>query len=485
MALSFLEQFRVIANKIRFFLLCLCIGSYVAQAQNPIVNPTVSSEILAEVVDGAGRPLPVEVDDSLFDFFDDYSWRMFVALNWPAVKGQRGIADSSLDLNDTSRPRVWETWKSAFESIPPNGKQPTPWESFDAVVPIVGVPFVGGGASKIFGSFTRFGDISQADFGNLAGPLVCRNNTFAHYEIRVNQKQFDFIVSEKLYDRKVIDGITTPVSFPSGSIEVKAAWREFNDSDSPETRKRYYRVEALAQDYRTNAGVKKEFGLIGLHIVQKTPLRPQWIWSSFEHVDNVPSFGQRPAPGSKFSLNEPALSQNLFPATATDTATSETYLDSNSEPILAVAGARVATPMQVIRKLPIAPQTLSTNQRYQNKLAGTVWANYMIVTTQWPSDPSTPDGTPFPPDPTGNSNDVSISNTTMETYFQNGTSCMTCHHLFGSNKLDFVFFPSVHAQSQDPGPEGSDIAKFMKRMDKEFSKFRENSLKNDAKRLGF
>jgi hypothetical protein len=29
-------------------------------------------------------------------------------------------------------------------------------------------------------------------------------------------------------------------------------------------------------------------GLVGLHIVQKTASRPQWIWSTFEQIDNVP-----------------------------------------------------------------------------------------------------------------------------------------------------------------------------------------------------
>ena len=33
---------------------------------------------------------------------------------------------------------------------------------------------------------------------------------------------------------------------------------------------------------------QRTMGLVGLHIVSKTPARPQWIWSTFEQVDNVP-----------------------------------------------------------------------------------------------------------------------------------------------------------------------------------------------------
>ena len=139
-------------------------------AQVPISSATVSPTVLSEVVDGAGVDLPVTVSQLPIDFFDDYSWRMFVALNWPAKAGQRGVADTSKTVGDLSAQRVWETWKSAYETIPPKGKQPTPWSSFDAEVPISGIPFAGGGEKKIFGSFTKFGDISQADFTSLAGP---------------------------------------------------------------------------------------------------------------------------------------------------------------------------------------------------------------------------------------------------------------------------------------------------------------------------
>ena len=32
----------------------------------------------------------------------------------------------------------------------------------------------------------------------------------------------------------------------------------------------------------------RTLGLIGFHAVHKTVARPQWIWTSFEHVKNVP-----------------------------------------------------------------------------------------------------------------------------------------------------------------------------------------------------
>jgi len=33
---------------------------------------------------------------------------------------------------------------------------------------------------------------------------------------------------------------------------------------------------------------KADIALVGLHIMIKTHYRPQWLWSTFEQVDNVP-----------------------------------------------------------------------------------------------------------------------------------------------------------------------------------------------------
>src|SRR5262249_48210384 len=71
-------------------------------------------------------------------FFDDFSWRIFVALNWPAVTGRRGVPDKSKAFGDPSvSSTVWETWKASYEIIPPNAEQepPTPWDSFRSLLP--------------------------------------------------------------------------------------------------------------------------------------------------------------------------------------------------------------------------------------------------------------------------------------------------------------------------------------------------------------
>ncbi len=43
-------------------------------------------------------------------FFDDFSWRSFVALVWPALDGQRGTPDPAQTASGKG-PRVFETYK--------------------------------------------------------------------------------------------------------------------------------------------------------------------------------------------------------------------------------------------------------------------------------------------------------------------------------------------------------------------------------------
>jgi hypothetical protein len=236
---------------------------------------------------------------------------------------------------------------------------------------------------------------------------------------------------------------TTPVPFKSGSTETKAAWRVLTDADTAEVRKRYYIVPgAQVLDVSSGQCVARDIALVGFHIVTKTPHRPQWIWSSFEHVDNVPGLSSEPQPpaGIPRSFNNSSQQQTLIP--------------ENRPPRLSPDNPPVSdpTPMQVVRKQAIKPKTMDMNRAYWDlpEIKGTVWQNYMLVMTQWPTQvaPETPNnnGTPFP------SSGSSLANTTMETYFQfdDGSGhCMTCHHLSNRRGRDFVMFVTFDAFRPD------------------------------------
>lgn len=390
----------------------------------PIVSPDPIADIALTTFDPSA-------------LFANYSWRAFIALNWPAKTGaaNRGQPDRTRAFGDVSGPRVWSTWKSRFEIFQPNGATPSPWASYEGQNPC-GTGF----ASDVMtlSSFTAFGDFNQATFSltKLGNPLVAQNKNYTRYEVRVNQQEFETIVGHKWFLASNLPTQTSPVPFNSGSIEVKAAWRILTDSDTSAIRGRYYIVpKAQVFDVAQAKCILQDVALVGFHIVAKTPSRPQWIWSSFEHVDNVPPASSEPKPpaGIPFSYNDPTKPSELNPPTR--------------PPAISPANPPLAAPipMQVVRQQRITAASMDMNRVYWNlpEIKGTVWQNYMLVMTQWPTEisPENPDnaGAPFPSDGSN------LSNTTMETYFQQDATCMDCHQVSNAKGRDFVMFVTFDA----------------------------------------
>jgi hypothetical protein len=101
-------------------------------------------------------------------------------------------------------------------------------------------------------------------------------------------------------------------------------------------------------------------------------------------------------------------------------------------------------PVQVVRENPIPDSTQQTNDRYHNhaRIKDTVWKNYDLVATQWPTAPQDRgNGKPFP--------EGKVANVTIETHVQT-SSCMTCHGFPNPKSADFVWMLYLRAY---PSPE--------------------------------
>jgi hypothetical protein len=67
------------------------------------------------------------------NFFDDFSWRSFAALIWPAAQGQRGVPDPAKTNFPVTGPLVFETYKADWESFPPpSAPNPPPADDLPA-----------------------------------------------------------------------------------------------------------------------------------------------------------------------------------------------------------------------------------------------------------------------------------------------------------------------------------------------------------------
>ena len=234
--------------------------------------------------------------------FDAFAWRAFIALNWPAVADadRRGEPDRARTLADPGA-RVWETFKARYELFPigPDGKPtaPTPWASWDGRNPC-GANF--DNRSKTLASFTPYAEFNQPGVapGESTNPLVAQNRTYTRYEIRVNEPEYDAVAGAGWSEGRNLPDEAHPADLPVGSIAVKAAWRLMTDADTPAVRARYYIVNnAVVVDVAASRAAgrivcaKADLGLVGFHIMIKTRYRPQWLWSTFEQVDNVPPAG--------------------------------------------------------------------------------------------------------------------------------------------------------------------------------------------------
>ncbi len=361
-------------------------------------------------------------------FFDDYSWRSFIALVWPALQDQRGVPDTTKTVGAPG-PRVFETYKGLWELFHVDGSAPSAWNAYDPpAMNACGVQTAFG--DLVLASFSKFSDLGQAGFGTLTGPLVAQNQTYVSYLTAYNQIEFDQITSNSWYLRAKLPA---SITFPNQSLDIKSAWMDMTNAKNPQ---RYYTRTATVMDPMTGKCSPKTVGLVGLHIVQKTPSQPQWIWSTFEQVDNVPP-AQAGAPGT-FGFNDgsgkPMPATNPYPITPLPTPVPSPFNVTRTKPIstLVVSGL---------------PSTVQTNANYQAALKGTPWQFYQLVMTQWPVPGNTPanPGTPtftFP----GTGATTSFANTTMETFDQSSIAfgCMSCHNTT-KTQTDFLWSLADHA----------------------------------------
>ncbi|MGZ5576196.1 MAG: hypothetical protein ACXWEV_04890 [Methylobacter sp.] len=193
-------------------------------------------------------------------------------------------------------------------------------------------------------------------------------------------------------------------------------------SKQPDDAKKFYTTDALIFDPQTKQCSKQTVGLVGLHVTKKTKQLPQWMWATFEHVDNAPDVQDgkaTPVAGKQYNFYNPTC----------------TTCPLNTPP----SKTQPNMPTQVGRLIPVDSTSTAPNATYQSALKAlrvdNVWQNYMLVDAQWGASPS-PIGEPNQP--------KFLANTVMETYLQGAVVdqqaphvCINCHGLANKTDLDF------------------------------------------------
>jgi hypothetical protein len=425
---------------------------------------------------------PTYLDDvpglQLFCDFHTFSWNQFLYFTQMQPDPNNGGQITPLFLHQAP-------WYNALE---PNGSNPP-------------TAFPGGSTALQVSEL----DQSQGQAGD-DDHLLDVDNATVLYDIRFNSEMYGAILSGKLYTEQLFkaacdprgDGsCTNPLYLPPttvspphspavpGSVEFKSAWRDFGSPGA-----------CPVQQFYCNG----RFGLVGLHIVQKTQSHGEWIWMSFEHVANDPDcypFGDTPvAPtsplGTPWSFFNPAtagspvMSSQICQVTANPPQSPQCNADpqsAGSDAYHAVNICRTdylppggASPSNCTLVPGGPPQQSSNSSGNVACLNATiipqrsgVWKNYKMIGSLWlrGNTPPTQDfrvqiNQPQPSDttipykqPVGFPN---LANTTMETWMQAGSTgydpnasdkppstnatqagCFLCHNLpssFGEFRAD-------------------------------------------------
>jgi hypothetical protein len=423
--------------------------------------------------------------------FDNMAWQMFVALNWRAgAQGQpprQGLTASGA--------RVWQTWPRV-ESVFGHGKLPGCANPTGLPVLVV--------ASKGYGlPSPKNQEYLQASTGL---PLIDVNGNWTIFERRLNTREAGYIKApnnkptQNLYTKSGQQAFVAAgqkVAFPTsaitpigttGAMEIKASWRIL-EAKKGDDLSRYFVMRALLQVTGDLVkGGKKicepvTVGLVGMHILQRNPTNPvnnqlldQWIWATFEHVDNVPTaanacdptgatpcstFDQPTCGGatldssvrySYYDPKAPTTTTNLAP---TPTAGNPSFAWSAKQPYAALyRTSGGGTSPQAVRCWQVYNLTQSLNTAWRTQLAGvpSVFGNYMLVGTQWGAHVEPLRGFDMPADAVPGL----LSNLTLETYIQNYTkvvnnqgpgSCIGCHSfatlVVDQAPSDLSFLPSL------------------------------------------
>ncbi len=357
---------------------------------------------------------------------DVFSWEQFIALNWPAKEGERG-KPADLKNIDSDGVRVWETWKEDYEVYLFDGSKPKPWEAPQSF------PSECTEADKMLTRSSKVSDVVDQTLqalpadGTMLPELKDQNGRLVRYEIRLNEKLFNYILKNGLYNGET-QAKAQSIDFPIGSQLLKAAWREVDKKEAPF----FLTTEACVcedtKDGKPSECGLRTMGLAGFHLMTKTESAPQWIWSTYEQVDNTTAIHPQVTP-----LNDPECTSERCP------------------PNLQTPQG---VPTQLTRVIPIPEGTANLNKLVQNSefFENSFIKNYELVGTQWPvNGGKDTNKTVFSVKP------ELLANTTMESFSQNTSSCMGCHVMSRTlNPYKYVSADfSFTLNNAKPLPEGS------------------------------
>ncbi|MDB5093737.1 MAG: hypothetical protein JWO85_1838 [Candidatus Eremiobacteraeota bacterium] len=298
-------------------------------AQAPIPTVTVGPAVPADIPGGAPSAQLAQAAA--------FAWQEFIALNWAAVPqtglpNTRDTPDTTCAFDDpacASRPRVWETFRSKLEIFPGNFGTPNGYSAsapdfgYDAAPAYnynVAVAPCGGQATPVPTAWVNLDESDQITIDSMFAGIGPKSSTInsdpqmIRFLAKANRTEYDYASLNKWWISVPSSVVTatknylasatadptpapsgvpaTTVSLPYGTIEMKAGWRVLTDAEMKSGRfhtatARYYEFVYPPGKPRTYCWHQATFGLVALHVIQKTPTAPYFVYATFEQADNI------------------------------------------------------------------------------------------------------------------------------------------------------------------------------------------------------
>ena len=401
------------------------------QIPQPVTPALLTSGQPCQEVVSTNGLLPNDPLGNLQRGFDFYSWLTFIALNSPADgktigQGPRPGGDA------LTRWESLQNYRPLADVMLPGGAKPT-W----------GTRIVPDACKKLDGPGKIVLQVIEEAWNQpfKTGPLIDQNGNYALFDILMNEPMFDFILDNGLYSKQGQQSFNEEIAFPEGvnpdpkkqpptlgrmgAVMLKTSWRVLDPDKDKALAARFHTADTLIYfPPGTAAGpscVEKTLGLVALHVGHKTKPAPQWVWSTFEQVDNVPD-------QSAVAAGQLLPRYSFFNAACKDCPVNQTPPQPWDPPASLQFHSNFRSQVVRVKSLPqeVIDEVADLNRQFRAVLKGTVWENYELITTQWPSDATNPI------DPTGVPAPTYLANTTLETYSQGSvplasSSCMACH----------------------------------------------------------
>lgn len=486
----------------------------------PLTTPGVKTEKPAEAAAPAAKPetkaaqkleIPKSIDQSLIGVptdvpwpdqhnFDVFGWQEFIALNWPADTATCTANSKETPISNQTSPRVWQTYLQDSAVFPASGSPPA-WCSnkddalyahlrrFKAADVKAAVDLAkkkkNNKITLVLDRISKAGDEhvnNKVDSVNQAvgGVLTDQNGRFVRYQVMVSEDAYKFIVQPLASDPSInlwtaagqaqyftktkTQSLDLPpnATHPGTFLEVKASWKVLSDAEQKGGR--FFMSDAVVNTAAGDAPAQWQavtVGLVGMHIAHKTKSAPQWAWSTFEHVDNTTvSFNNKNCPQAPTYTAGTAGNPAMCTPDKNGCCLPNTQTIDPSKPAPAELknGKPYLTPVQVVRAQSVSDSDVDgINASYQKLLAGSVWANYKLISTMWPTQPQQANAQPAP---------GYLANTTMETFNQGPTQPVDANPPYPYASGDYDVFSSAvsssclkcHSTAQVNGPQRSDFS---------------------------